>query len=51
MSYKIFNKTYQSLRLTSAIILPRKFIIVKEVTQQMKVLDSRGLLFIKKIKQ
>jgi len=50
MSYKIFNKTYQPMKLVGMIILERKFIIVDNVTTQMKNLERRGLLFIKKMK-
>ena len=50
MSYKVFNKTYQPLRLIGSIILGRDFIIVEEVTKQMKSLENKKLLFIKKIK-
>ena len=51
MSYKIFNKTYQPMKLVGMIILKRDFIIVDTVTSQMRTLENRGLLFIKKIKQ
>lgn len=50
MSYRIFNKTYQPMRLVGRIILQRDFILVDKVTKQMKNLEDKGLLFIKKLK-
>ena len=49
--YKIFNKTYQPMRLVGRTILKRDFILVNIVTRQVKNLEGKGLLFIKKIKQ
>jgi len=48
--YKIFNKTYQPIRLVGRTILKRDFILVNIVTNQIKNLEDKGLLFIKKIR-
>jgi len=50
MSYKIFNKTYQPIKLIGMTILKRNFIIVDTITSQIKALENKGLLFIKKVK-
>ena len=50
MSYKIFNKTYQPIRLVGRTILQRDFILVNVITKQMRNLENKGLLFIKKLK-
>jgi hypothetical protein len=50
MSYRIFNKTYQPIKLIGMTILKRDFIIVDRITSQMKNLEKKGLLFIKKVK-
>ena len=49
MSYRVFNKTYQPIKLVGKIILKRNYIIVNDLTNQMKNLEKKGLLFIKKL--
>jgi len=48
--YKVFNKTYQPIRLVGKTILKRDFILVDEITSQMTNLKRKGLLFIKKVR-
>jgi len=50
VSYKIFNKTYQPIKLVGCIVLKRNFIIIDKLTSQVKRLERKGLLFIKKMK-
>jgi hypothetical protein len=50
VSYKVFNKTYQPIKLIGRTILERKHIIVDELTFQMENLEKKGLLLIKKVK-
>jgi len=45
--YKIFNKTYQPIRLIGKTIPQRSYILVEEKTNQMINLEKKGLLFIK----
>ena len=49
MSYKVFNKTYQPIRLVGNSIFKRDYIIVTKLTDQIKNLEKRGLLFVKKL--
>jgi hypothetical protein len=49
MEYKIFNKTYQPIKLVGRTILKRDFILVNTITAQIKNLEVKGLLNIKKI--
>jgi len=51
MSYKIFNKTYQPIKLVGKTILQRNFILINAITKQMENLENKGLLFIKKTKE
>ena len=48
--YKVFNKTYQPIRLVGRTILKRDFILVETATKQMRNFEAKGLLFIKKVK-
>ena len=48
--FKVFNKTYQPIRLIDKIIPVRGFIFVEELTQQIKNIEKKGLLNIKKVK-
>jgi hypothetical protein len=48
--YKVFNKTYQPVRLVGRTILKRDFILVEEITNQITNLKKKGLLFIKKVR-
>lgn len=48
--FRIFNKTYQPIMLADgARIDQRDFIHVKEITDQIRTLESRGLVIIRKI--
>lgn len=48
--YKVFNKTYQPIRLVGRVVLERKFVLLEKITPQMKNLERKGLLLIKKMK-
>jgi len=48
--YKVFNKTYQPIKLIGRTILKRDYILVEKITSQIKNLENKKLLFIKKIK-
>lgn len=54
MKYKIINKAFQPIRLINAVVpsfeqRPDNFIIVDELTPQIKNLEKKGVLIIKKI--
>lgn len=48
--FKIFNKTYQPIILVDGIrIFPRLFVVIEKITEQIKNLEIRGLIIIKKL--
>lgn len=48
--FKIFNKTYQPIILIDGMrILPRSFNHVVKITEQLKNLESRSLIIIRKV--
>jgi len=50
MVYKIFNKTYQPIILISGMrIAKRSFIIIKKIDNQIKNLEEKGLITIRKM--
>lgn len=47
--YEIFNKTYQPIILIDGVrILPRKTVLVAELTSQLVNLEKKGLISIKR---
>lgn len=50
MIYKVFNKTYQPILLIGGIrIAKRSFVMVERMTTQIKNLEERGLLAVRKM--
>lgn len=48
--YKVFNKTYQPIILVSGQrIAKRSFVIVKAITAQIRNLEDRGFLTVRKM--
>ena len=48
--YKIFNKTYQPIILADGKRIPqRSFVVVEKITHQIKNIEEKGLVIIKKI--
>ncbi|MFW6281243.1 MAG: hypothetical protein ACOC1O_00400 [bacterium] len=47
--YKVFNKTYQPLRIREGRIPKRDFIMVDEITEQIKLLKKRGWVSTRKM--
>lgn len=48
--FKVYNKTYQPLVLMDGMrIKQRDFILVEIITQQVKALEIKGLVLIKKL--
>jgi len=50
MAYKIFNKTYQPILLIGGKrIAKRSFIIVQKITTQIKNIEQKGLITVRKL--
>jgi len=50
MLFKVFNKMYQPIILIDGTrILSRNFIIIDKITEQIKNLEARSLVLVKKL--